>query len=390
MSKLEQLIQQYCPNGVDYQPLGNVVNIIGGKDYKHLNSGNIPLYGSGGIMGYVDAASGYGPTVLLPRKGSISNVFFVEGPFWNVDTIFSTEINQEKILPRYFYHVILNEHIERLNTSNAARPSLTRTVLNKIEIPVPPLPVQEEIVRILDSFTELEARRGQYAYYRDGLLDFSSESPFAELHQEWCPDGVPFLSLGELALWTGAGGTPKKSHQEYYDSGDIPWLRTGQVNFNIINAVEGHITQEGLDNSSAQWIPSNCVIVAISGATAGRCAINAIPTTTNQHCFNIEVESSKALYKYVFYCVCAKYQELLSMKQGARGDLNGKLIKSLKIPVPPLNIQKRIVDILDSFDLLVNESDESIPAEIEARRQQYAYYRDALFSFKRMDEGTGQ
>lgn len=78
------------------------------------------------------------------------------------------------------------------------------------------------------------------------------------------------------------------------------------------------------------------------------------------------------------------------MKQGARGDLNGKLIKSLKIPVPPLNIQKRIVDILDSFDLLVNESDESIPAEIEARRQQYAYYRDALFSFKRMDEGTGQ
>lgn len=130
-------------------------------------------------MTYVDDYAYNQPTVLLPRKGSISNVFYVDKPFWNVDTIFYTKI-KDYLLPKYLYYYICNCHIEKLNTSNAARPALTRTVLNNILIPVPPLPVQREIVRILDSFTsleaeleaELKARRKQYEYYRDQLLSF--------------------------------------------------------------------------------------------------------------------------------------------------------------------------------------------------------------------------
>ncbi len=182
MNKIEEMIKRLCPDGVEYKPLREVATIKSGKDYKHLGEGDIPVYGSGGIMTYVDEAAYDKPTVLLPRKGSISNVFYLEEPFWNVDTIFYTEIDEQQILPRFFYHVILREHIEKLNTSNAARPALTRTVLDKILIPVPPMGIQKEIVRVLDSFeeleeeleAELEARRAQYAYYRDKLLDFDA------------------------------------------------------------------------------------------------------------------------------------------------------------------------------------------------------------------------
>lgn len=176
MSRIDELIERLCPDGVEFKALKCVAKIVGGRDYKQFGPGEIPVYGSGGIMTYVDTAAAEGPTVLLPRKGSIGNVFYVEGPFWNVDTIFYTEIDKSQIHPRFFYHVMLNEHIENLNTSNAARPALTRSVLDKIRIPVPPMEVQEEIVRVLDSFAELEAeleaRRKQYAFYRDKLLSF--------------------------------------------------------------------------------------------------------------------------------------------------------------------------------------------------------------------------
>lgn len=177
MSRIDDLIAEYCPDGVEYKRLGDVCKIKNGKDYKHLSAGDIPVYGSGGVMDVrVDTSVYNRPTVLLPRKGSIANVFYVDGPFWNVDTIFYTVIDEEQVIPRYLYHVMMNAHIENYSTGSAARPSLTQSALNKIEIPVPPLPVQEEIVRILDSFSSLEARRKQYAYYRNELLTFDRES----------------------------------------------------------------------------------------------------------------------------------------------------------------------------------------------------------------------
>ena len=183
MSRIEDLIVQHCPNGVEFKAVAEVADIKNGSDYKHLNEGSIPVYGSGGMMDVRVSAAAYDkPTVLLPRKGSISNVFYVDKPFWNIDTVFYTVIDTSKITPRYFYHVMLNAHIERYSTGSAARPSLTQTALKKIKIPVPPLEVQDEIVRILDSFTkleaeleaELEARRKQYEYYRDSLLSFEN------------------------------------------------------------------------------------------------------------------------------------------------------------------------------------------------------------------------
>ena len=102
----------------------------------------------------------------------------------------------------------------------------------------------------------------------------------------------------------------------------------------------------------------------------------------NQHCLNLEIDEGLALYRYVFYCVCRSYDDMISKKQGARGDLNSTLILSTVIPLPSLDRQREIVGLLDQFDKLCNDLADGLPAEIEARRQQYEYYRDKLLAFE--------
>ena len=163
--------------------LDEVLKLRNGKDYRHLNSGNIPVYGSGGIMTYVDAYTYDKPSVLIPRKGSLHKLYYVDVPFWNVDTVFYSEIFTDIIDPKFIYYVLQREHLERLNIAGAV-PSLTQTMLNKILVPVPTLDEQKHIADILDRFdrltnsitqgipAEIAARKKQYSYYRDKLLSF--------------------------------------------------------------------------------------------------------------------------------------------------------------------------------------------------------------------------
>ena len=113
MNKIEQMLQELCPEGVEYKKLGEIATIKNGKDYKQLEEGNIPVYGSGGIMTYVDTAVYERPTVLIPRKGSLNNLFYVDVPFWNVDTIFYTEIDVTRIVPKFLYHILATKRLEQ-------------------------------------------------------------------------------------------------------------------------------------------------------------------------------------------------------------------------------------------------------------------------------------
>ena len=167
--------------------LQDILLIKNGKDYKHLESGNIPVYGSGGIMTYVNQYVYDKPSVLIPRKGSLGNVFSVDTPFWNVDTIYYTQIDDTKVIPKYIYYFIQNLHLDRLNIAGGV-PSMTQGTLNKLEIMLPPMEKQKQIVKILDKFdklvndikegipAEIEARRKQYEYYRNKLLSFEEVS----------------------------------------------------------------------------------------------------------------------------------------------------------------------------------------------------------------------
>ena len=380
MNILEEI--QNCP--VEWKVLKDVAILKNGKDWKTLPSGEVPVYGSGGEMGeFVSDYSYDKPTVLIPRKGSISNLFYLEKAFWNVDTIYYTEIDENKIIPKYFYYYLTTVKLEEMAT-NPTRPSLTQAILDKVKIPVPPIKIQEKIVQILDKMTdyvteltsELTSRKKQYSFYRDKLLSFEDE-----VYQ------VEWKTILDVSKKVTSGGTPDRSNSLYY-GGSIPWLRTQEVDFREIYGTELSITEEGLANSSAKWIEKNAVIVAMYGATAAKVGIAKIPLTTNQACCNIEVDEDIANYRYVYHWLTYNYEALKSMGQGSQSNINAGVIKSFKIPVPSLEIQSRIVQVLDNFDMVCNDLNIGLPKEIELRQKQYEYFRDKLLTFVAEGEYT--
>lgn len=173
---------------IKWTTLGEVARLKNGSDWKNLTAGDIPVYGSGGEMNAKVGKSAYNkPTVLIPRKGSISNLFYLTKPFWNVDTIYYTEIDDKQIVPKFFYYFLQTANLEGMST-NPTRPSLTQAILDKVSIPLPPLKLQFKIVEILDKFQaltedvsgllpeEIALREKQYTYYREQLLTFSTDS----------------------------------------------------------------------------------------------------------------------------------------------------------------------------------------------------------------------
>ena len=334
-------------------------------------------------------------TVVVTLQGTIGRVAITQYDCFVDRTLAIFNNYIQGINKKYFAYQLKNKFdIEKENARGSTLKTITKEEFSKFQIPIPcpdnlekSLEIQAEIVRILDTFTELTAeltaelsmRKRQYNHYRDQLLSFT------ESEVEW-------KTLGDVTKKWYSGGTPKAGNSEYYEGGDIPWLRTQEVKFSDIESTEVKVTQAALDNSSAKWIPANCVIVAISGATAGRSAINKIPLTTNQHCGCLEIDDTKALYRYVFHWVSFNYENVKSLRQGARGDLNSSIIRNFRLPIPypddsekSLAEQARIVTVLDKFDTLTNSISEGLPREIKLRQKQYEHYRDLLLSFPKPD-----
>ncbi|HEB1085029.1 TPA: restriction endonuclease subunit S [Escherichia albertii] len=386
LSYLEKLLDGV---EVEWKTLGSIAELKRGTSItkKDVIDGTIPVVAGGRTPAYYHNTSNRdGQTIVIAGSGAYAG--FVS---WWEEPIFVSDAFTVKphniLLPRYCYHFLMNMQ-QQLHDfkSGGGVPHVYPRDVSPILIPIPcpdtpekSLAIQSEIVRILDKFTaltaELNMRKKQYNYYRDQLLSFK------EGEIEW-------KTLADVTKKWYSGGTPTAGKIEYYENGNIPWLRTQEVKFSEIDSTEIKITQAALKNSSAKWIPRNCVIIAISGATAGRSAINKIPLTTNQHCGCLEIDDTKALYRYVFHWVSFNYENIKSLGQGARGDLNSTIIKNFKLPIPhasdpqkSLKEQARIVEILDKFDTLTNSITEGLPREIELRQKQYEYYRDLLFNF---------
>ncbi|MDO4694824.1 MAG: restriction endonuclease subunit S [Eikenella sp.] len=196
---------------------------------------------------------------------------------------------------------------------------------------------------------------------------------------------VEWKPLGEVVRKVSSGGTPKTGVSEYYDGGDIPWLRTQEINFGEIWDTGIKITEDGIRNSSAKWIPENCVIVAMYGATVGKVAINKIPMTTNQACANIESNEKILYHRYLFHYLWSQYEYIKSLGVGSQTNINTQIIKKLMIPIPPLEVQHEIVRVLDNFTELTAEFAAALTAELTARKKQYEYYRNFLLTFENHD-----
>ena len=203
------------------------------------------------------------------------------------------------------------------------------------------------------------------------------------------PDGISVeqKSLESISIKISSGGTPKTSVKSFYD-GDIPWLRTQEVNFGDIWNTGVKITKEGLKNSSARYIPENSVIVAMYGATVGKIGINKIPMTTNQACANIQLDPNVANYRFIFHFLCKQYEYIKSLGSGSQTNINAGIVKKLQIPIPcPANpkkslaIQAEIVRILDAFTELTTE--------LTMRKKQYNHYQEQILDFNGISTCAG-
>lgn len=278
------------------------------------------------------------------------------------------------VVPGFYKHLFRSSKIRAqiAKTANGVtRFNVSKKLFAKIQIPLPPLPIQQRIVEALDKFTslissldsEIALRQKQYEYYRNKLLTFE-EGEF-----EW-------KTLSDCSENVCSGGTPSRSKSEYFE-GNIPWLRTQEVDWQDVYDTEIKITEDAVNNSSAKLIPENCVIVAMYGATAGKSCINKIPLATNQACCNLQINKDIALYKYVYYYVCKEYKNIKDMGEGSQNNINGQKVKSFPIPVPSLSRQHSIVRTLDTFESLLT----NLKKERALRQKQYEYYREKLLTF---------
>lgn len=360
MSSIDELIAELCPDGVPFRSLGEVVRIRNGSDHKPLGDGDVPVYGSGGVMRHVDTAVAEGPSVLIPRKGSLGNIFYVEGPFWVVDTIFRTEIDRSQVHPKFVYHILLTMRLDEMNQAGGV-PSQTQSRLNALRIPVPPIEVQREIVRVLDQFTqleaeleaELEARRLQYAHYRSESLSFGDET---------CT-----RPLGELARNLDSQRRPVTRGSRV--PGEIPYYgASGVVDYVSDYIFDGDfllVSEDGA-NLLARSTP---IAFSVSGKT-----------WVNNHAHVLQFETHTERRFVEIYLNSIDLSPFVS--GAAQPKLNKANLNRIPVPDPPISEKERIVGLLDKFDAFANDLGIGLPGELAARRKQYEYYRDKLLTFK--------
>ena len=293
------------------------------------------------------------PMKYLVKKGDI--VVSMSGNFnvnrWNdQDALLDLRVmrirgKQNSSSTDYLFHFLqpVFKQIESATSGNRTK-NLTAKKINEIEVFLPEYKEQQRIAEILNGYhdkneeikQQIEQRQQLLITFRDELFDIENE-----------PETIT-TTLGEICLNIYGGGTPKTSVAEYYQ-GNIPWLRTQEVDWNYTDDTEMKISQTAVDHSQAELIPPGCVIVAMYGCTAGKAAINRIPLCTNQACCNLQIDPRKALPEYVFHWLQHEHPSLKALGEGPRGNLNASKIKSYPIAIPPLAEQRRIVNDIDTF-----------------------------------------
>ena len=380
MGKIDELIQQYCPDGVEYVNVGDVCDIHKGVQFNKSDMkemGSYPVM-NGGInpSGYAEVFNEDENTITISQGGaSAGYVNFLDSKFWLGAHCYALK-PYSVVMNRYLYHYIKQSEITLQQCQyGAGIPALAKSTISSLEIPLPPLPVQEAIVNILDRFAvyaaelqaELQARQQQYNYYRDTLLSFEGR------------EGVEWKKLGEV----GKVCMCKRILKEQTSlSGDVPFFKIGTFG----GKADAYISQELFETYKAKYsYPKKGDILISAAGTIGRTVVfDGCPSYfQDSNIVWLKHDESVVLNSYLKYCYSLNPWAVSTGGTIAR--LYNDNILNAIIPIPPLSEQQRIVDILDRFDTLVNDLTQGLPAEIEARQQQYEYYRDQLLTFKRKE-----
>lgn len=395
MSKLERLIEELCPNGVEYKMLGEVCSY--GKE--RIEASMVDENNYVGVDNLLPNKAGKISSNYVPKNGSIikfengdiliGNIRPYLRKIWLADCFGGTngdvlviKINSNKLYYRYLYYVLSSENFfifDIQNSKGAKMPRGDKEAILKYKFSIPPLPVQKEIVRILDTFfgltskftsdlnSELNKRKHQYEYYQYILFN-----------KNW-----KLYPIGTVCN-VQSGGTPSKNKKEYWSGGTIKWLGSSVCkNTKYVTEITGYITNQGLKESSSKLQKSGTTLIALIGATMGKVSFLLFDAAINQNIAAIKSKNISILNdSFLFYACRMLYPKFVKLTNDNFGMVNLTFIKELKIPLPPLEEQERIVSILDRFDSLCNDLTSNLSAEIEARKKQYEYYRDKLLTFK--------
>ncbi|WP_023270808.1 restriction endonuclease subunit S [Acinetobacter gyllenbergii] len=309
-----------------------------------------------------------------------------------------------------FYYCFLLADWCKKNTTMSSFASVDMDGFRKFQIPIPSpenpkksLEIQAEIVRILDAFTamtaeltaELKLRNQQYQYFRDKLLTFDmseAQSPSDESGRERTRADesgrrieAKWMTLRDVGTWYG-GGTPSKSHSDYWENGTIPWVSPKDMGRPIVDSAQDYITEDAIENSSTKLVPANSIAIVVRSSILDKLlpsALIPVPVALNQD-MKAVIPHNHIMPSYLAHMIRSRGEDILRAARktgGSVASIESSKLFSFYVPIPHLDEQKRIVTILDKFDTLTSSITEGLPREIELRQKQYEYYRDLLLSF---------
>ena len=379
MESIKQMVNRRCPEGIEFYKLGEVCEIKTGKGITKKdaeNAGDYPII-SGGVtpMGYFHLFNREPNVVTVSRVGANAGwVGYMTEKFYLNDKCFSVipnEANSNKINPKYLYYYLKqNESTLTSLQSEGGVPTINTQKVGSVDLPLPPMEIQNRIVEVLDKMTsltaeleaELEARKQQYEYYRNRLLTLG---------------GVNWKKISEIALY------PKAR------------IKSEMLTVDTYVGVESLVKNRGGKTSSSsvpegaaiEFLPQDILIGNIRPYLK-KIWLSDCQGGTNGDVICIRVIDSKEIMpKFLYYILASDtffVYDNSHAKGGKmpRGDKNA--ILAYEIPVPSMDEQARIVSILDRFEALTTDLQTGLPAEIEARRQQYEYYRNKLLTFNQI------
>ncbi|MGN5980482.1 restriction endonuclease subunit S [Ezakiella coagulans] len=391
MSRLEELIQKLCPNGVEYKEIKDIANVSIGE-FVHKNKQNpnaeYPVF-NGGITntGFYDEFNRTANKIIISARGA--NAGFVNrvfSNFWSGNSCYTIDVTDCTIDWNFLYYWLKSKEQKLLgDQQRGGIPAVSKKQVERFITPVPPLEVQREIVRILDSFTlltaeltaELTARKKQYEYYQNALMDFTDRNvqykSVGELFEiknglnkqkDAFGKGQPIINFTDVynKRWLAKGTfkglvdvTEEEIKRYSAKKGDVFFTRTSETKEDI-----------GMSSTLIEDIP-NCVFSGF--------VLRARPIT------------DLLLPKFCSYYFSTNKVRDTIIRYAAfttRATTTGPKLSKIMVPILSIEEQQRIVKILDRFDSLCNDITTGLPAEIEARQKQYEFYRDKLLSFKQL------
>ena len=388
MSKLDELLRELCPDGVEYKRFDEVCTLNARIGWQRLTKAEYMSKGDYLLITGTDFTETHeidystcvyvteerykqdlkiqlkNGDILITKDGTLGKVAQVKGlemPATLNGGVFVVRCKDGSLENRFILHYLLSNHfqsvVEQQKTGSTIS-HLTQTLFSRLMIPIPPLEIQREIVRILDNFTnltseltsELTARGIQYSYYRNKLLTFHANTKIVQL-----------ADIADI-------GTGSSNTNEAVEDGKYPFFVR---------------SQEPLRKNDYEY-DETAIITAGDGVGVGK-VYHYIEGkyALHQRAYRIHINTPEVMSKYYFHYMKAKFLPYIqkTMFQGSVASIRRPMLNAFPVPVPPLDVQKRIVNVLDNFEKICSDLNIGLPAEIEARQKQYEYYRDKLLTF---------